>query len=82
MNASPTALNESVSDAAANTVMSPETAGVVVVAAVVAGAAVVAAVVAGASVAGAAVVPAASLLSLPHAGGDERHQRQRDEEST
>ena len=74
VNASPTSVNDSVSDAAANTVMSPSTpAGAVlagasvVVAAVVAGSAVVsgAAVVAGA--AAAALVDAASSSSSPQA---------------
>jgi hypothetical protein len=64
VNAAPTALKESVSDVAANTVMLPDTAEVVVVvgaAAVVVGAAVVATVVV------APGPPALSLLSLPQA---------------
>jgi hypothetical protein len=68
VNASPTALNESVSDAAAKTVMSPETVGVLVAAAAVVAAAVVAAAaVSEAAAEAAAVVVTASLLSLSHA---------------
>ena len=65
VNASPTSVKASVSDAAANTVMSPSTPGVVVVGASV----VAAAVVAGASVAAAAAVVSAEppSSSLPHA---------------